>query len=453
MPNTAPDAPGGRVSFLRGSVLFLVAQVIANAGFFVAVLVIARALGPSGRGTIAFITVTALILGRASRLGVRDATIVFAARRAQTRSVLLSNLLLFGVISGLVFGGAIAALLALLTDIGPAGIGTAEIILVVLAIIAAGFVSDGYAFLLGVARVKARAFLTAAVPWAYVLALAIASLTTGLSVTTVAVAWVATYAAGAVLIFSAAARGIGFGRPSSSLLRESITFGIRAWLGSLGTIVNARADQILMGFITTEATLGIYAVAVNGAEVLLYVPEATATALLPLAAQRSHERATEMTMRAFRRVAVVTITTVLAAAAIGPPLYPVLFGAAFEPSVVPFLVLLPGAVGYAASMVFSNGLVALSSPTLSSLGPVTSVVTGLTLDILLIPHFGATGAAIAATAAFLVGGTVAAAAFRTRHRYPISALVPRGADVAAVGALVSRAMRAATSPRRHRAAP
>ncbi|MDP8904253.1 MAG: oligosaccharide flippase family protein [Chloroflexota bacterium] len=447
MTSTTSELPEGRVSLLRGSTLFLVAQVIANAGFFVAVLVIARALGPSGRGTIAFITVTALILGRASRLGVTNATIVFAARRANLRTVLLSNLVVFGLAAGLLFSGTVAALLVWLSDVRPAGIGNAQIVLIVLAIVAAGLVSDGYSFLLGITRFRARAILTATLPWTYVLALAVASLTTELSVTSVAIAWVATYGTWAALLFSVSARGVGFSRPSWSLLRESIAFGIRAWLGTFATILNARADQILMGFITTEATLGIYAVAVNGAEVLLYVPEATATALLPLAAQHGRERGTELAMRAFRRVTIVTIMTVLAAAILGPPLYPVLFGAAFEPSVVPFLILLPGALGYAASIVFSNSLVGMSSPALSSIGPVVSVVTGLTLTVLLVPHFGATGAAAAATIAFVAGGIAAATAFRTRHRYPVRELVPRRDDVTAVLTLAIRAMRAATSRR------
>ena len=40
-----------------------------------------------------------------------------------------------------------------------------------------------------------------------------------------------------------------------------------------------------MGFITTEAVLGIYAVAVNGSEILLYLPSATGLALLPVIAR------------------------------------------------------------------------------------------------------------------------------------------------------------------------
>ena len=59
-------------------------------------------------------------------------------------------------------------------------------------------------------------------------------------------------------------------------------------MGSLARFLNFRTDQILMGFIATEAALGFYAVAVNVSEVLLYLPSSAATALLPLIARTEH---------------------------------------------------------------------------------------------------------------------------------------------------------------------
>jgi O-antigen/teichoic acid export membrane protein len=431
-------------SLLRGSTLLLSSQIAANLGFFISVLIIARALGPTGRGIIAFITVTGLLLGRASGFGVTDATVVFAARFPHLRPALLINLFLSMLAGTLLLGGLFALFLAGAPGLRPAGIGATELALILGAVVVAGLVGAGYSLLLGVGRLQARAVLTATGPWVYVLFLIGVALTSGLSVTAVAAAWVAAHGIWVVLLFAEAARGIGLGRPSFSLLRRSVRFGIRAWLGSFATRLNARADQVLMGFISTEAALGIYAVAVNGAEILLYIPTAAATALLPLAALHDSQRGAALTMRAFRRVFFVTGVTVLAAAVVGPPLYPVLFGSAFEPSVIPFLILLPGAIGYAASIVFSNGLIGMSSPGRSSLGPVVSVVTGLALALLLIPRMGATGAALAATIAFLAGGIVAALAFRSHHRYDVRELIPQRADIRAMLDVVSRVVRGGT---------
>jgi O-antigen/teichoic acid export membrane protein len=85
--------------------------------------------------------------------------------------------------------------------------------------------------------------------------------------------------------------------------------------------------------------------------------------------------------------------------------------------------------------VFSNTLMA-SSPGRSSLGPAVSLGVGLALDVVLIPRFGASGAAVAASAAFLAGGLASLLAYRGTSRFPWSGLVvPRRSDFDLVRAL------------------
>jgi O-antigen/teichoic acid export membrane protein len=153
----------------------------------------------------------------------------------------------------------------------------------------------------------------------------------------------------------------------------------------------------------------------------------------------------EQALRAFRSVAVVTTVAALVGALLGPVLLPLVFGAAFDDSVTPFLWLLPGALGFAAIVVFSNALVAGSSPGWSSAGPLVSLVVGIALDLILIPRFGATGAAAAASAAFLAGGLVSLVAFRRRSPFPWRLLLqPRRSDLSVLRALAGP-LRAARS--------
>ena len=74
---------------------------MGHAGFFLAVLVLTRALLPSERGTVAFIIVAALIAARIALAGLPDATMVFASARPVARSRLLTNLLLATTLSSL----------------------------------------------------------------------------------------------------------------------------------------------------------------------------------------------------------------------------------------------------------------------------------------------------------------------------------------------------------------
>jgi O-antigen/teichoic acid export membrane protein len=393
------------------------ARAAGSAGFFTAVLILARSLGPTGRGTIAFITVSALVIARLAGFGMGAATTVLASRRMEARGALLANLILFVLTSALIVGSLGFAVLLTLAGHRPEGIGGPELAILVGAGAAIALVEAGGAFLLGCGRVQRLALLTATMTWVYPLLLGIVWVVDGLTVTRAALVWLTAETIVALVLLSQSARAAGIAAPRPRLLLESMHFGVRAWAGSLARLLNFRTDQIILGFLASEATLGIYAVAVNASEALLYLPAATATALLPIAARADPHVQVEQALRAFRSTVLVTTGLILVAAVLGPLLLPVLFGSAYDASVEPFLLLLPGAFGFAATAIFSSALMASSSPGRSSLGPFVSLVVGIGLDLLLIPRFGASGAAAAASVAFLAGGYVALVMFRSKHPF------------------------------------
>ena len=429
-----PDGESDPVA--GGSALLFWSKLAGNAGFFVAVLILARALGPSGRGTIAFMTVTALVAARVAGLGVEEATSVFVARRPEARGVLLANVVAFVGCSSLLTAGVVCAGLLALGDQAPAGLGAVEIATIAAATLVFALGDAGHCVVLGCGRFARVAAVTAAASWIYPVFLVLLWSSAGLTVARAALAWIAAETVRAIAYLGQARRGIALRGPDTGLLLEAVRFGVKAWVGSLARFLNFRTDQLLLGFLASEATLGIYAVAVNASEVLLYLPAATATALLPVAARTDASLRAEQALRAFRGAAAVTAAGALAAALVGPMLLPLVFGDAFRPSVAPFLWLLPGALGFAAIAVFSNALVAASWPGLSSLGPLVALAVGLSLDLALIPRYGASGAAAAASAAFLGGGLASLLAFRRRTPFAWHELVrPRRADLSMFRAL------------------
>jgi O-antigen/teichoic acid export membrane protein len=418
-----------------GSANLFWAKIGGNGGYFIAVLIVARGLGPAGRGTVAFITVAALVVAHVSGLGVGEATTVLSARHPARRPALLANALGFFLGSGMT-AATLAFLGLALTGIQPAGVGTPELVILWLGIVFCAAGEAGYSFLVGVERLRQLAFITGCASWVYAGLVFVLWAGPGLTVGRAALAWTATEALRAIVLIALSSRGTILGLPDWKLLADEIGFGLRLWVGSLARFLNFRTDQILMGFIATEAALGFYAVAVNVSEVLLYLPSSAATALLPLIARTEPARRGEETLRAFRSVIFVTAAGVAVAALLGPVLLPVVFGDAFDESIIPFLWLLPGTFGFAASALFSNALVGSSSPGLSSLGPMVSLLVGFALDLTLIPPFGATGAAAAASVAFLVGGTAALLTYRRISPFPWRAiLVPHRGDLDVLAAL------------------
>ena len=300
-----------------GSANLFWAKIGGNGGYFVAVLIVARALGPAGRGTVAFITVTALVVAHMAGFGVGEATIVLSARDPGRRPVLLANALAFFLGSGLT-AATLAFLGLALSGIEPAGVGTPELVILSLGIVSCAAGEAGYSFLVGVERLRQLALITGCASWVYAGLVFVLWAGPGLTVGRAALAWTATEALRAVVLISLSSRGTILGLPNRRLLVEEIGFGLRLWVGSLARFLNFRTDQILMGFIATEAALGFYAVAVNVSEVLLYLPSSAATALLPLIARTESSRRGQQTLRAFRSVIFVTAVGVGVKGGIGP---------------------------------------------------------------------------------------------------------------------------------------
>jgi O-antigen/teichoic acid export membrane protein len=436
LPWTTPEASGvsstreadsvGDVA--RGAALLFVAQVVGNIGFFAAVLVLARALSTAERGTIAFMIVTAFIAARTTRIGLNEATTIFAAQRPAQRSHLLSNLLLWSTLGSAAAGALVAAVLLALGSHRPAGLSAADAMMVGAGIVAIAFFEAGNGFLTGCSRYREKAVALLWAPWAYAAMLCVAQFTVGLSVVLAAAVWVLAHVIWGIAVWVPSMRIAGLGRPDWPLFRESIRFGTRAWVGTLSDFLNFRTDQLLMGFLATQTALGIYAVAVNASEVLLYLPDAVGVALLPFLARGGSRRVGD-TLLTFRRLAAVTVATLVVAALVAPPLIPLIFGHAYDQSVVPFLLLLPGAIGFAALRVFSYGMLGSNAPGRSSIAPVVSLVSGVTLDFLLIPPFGAGGAAAAASTAFLLGGITAMVLYRVNQPFRLVELLPRPRDL------------------------
>ena len=441
-PVSAEPATRAWDPLASGSANLFWAKIAGNGGYFVAVLILARGLGPAGRGTIAFITVTALVVAHMAGLGVGEATTVLSSRHQERRPVLLGNALVYFLCAALV-AATLAFLALFLSGIEPAGVGTPELFIIGLGILSCAMGEAGYSFLLGTEGLRQLAFVTGCASWLYAGVVLVLWAGPGLTVWGAALAWVGTEALRSTVLATLSARRSLIGMPDRGLLAEEIRFGLRLWVGSLARFLNFRTDQILMGFLATEAALGFYAVAVNVSEVLLYLPSSAATALLPVIARTEPVRRGEETLRAFRSVVFVTAAGVAGAVLIGPVVLPMVFGDAFDESIIPFLWLLPGTFGFAASAVFSNSLVGSSSPGMSSLGPLVSLTVGFVLDIVLIPQYGATGAAAAASTAFLLGGAAALVIYRRLHPFPWRLLVvPHRGDLDVLAALVGPLARA-----------
>ena len=314
------EAEQGGTSVAGGSSLLLVSRAMTSAGFFAAVLLLARGLSTGERGSVAFITVTALVIAAVSRIGIDDATTVFAAQQHAQRPALLANMLAVAATGAFVFGSAVCSVLLFVPAIRPAGVGSTQLAILLVGSIAASLQSGALSFLLGCGRFRTQAFLNPVFPWLYASFIVLAWTAFGLNVTGAIMAWTGSAISAATLCIVASLPIAGLGSPSWRLLRSTAHFGIRVWARGLAAFTNARIDQVIMGLIASEASLGIYAVAVNAGEVALYLPSSVAIALFPIIASTAKDKRLELTLRVARALFLIALASIAVGASEGSAL-------------------------------------------------------------------------------------------------------------------------------------
>lgn len=191
------------------------------------------------------------------------------------------------------------------------------------------------------------------------------------------------------------------GPPSLSRAREVAAFGWRAQIGGALSLLNLRLDFALLGAFAGPAVLGPYAIASKFAE-LLRLPAMALTYILYPRFARSLRSAAAVQARALiGRAGVLTAIMVAPLWVAATYLLPLVYGQAFASAVDPAHILLLGLAGEGVAGVITAFLYGIGRPGLNSVAMAVGLVVTVVLDLLLIPRFGAVGAAWASSVAYL----------------------------------------------------
>lgn len=438
---------GERRSFASSAALTYATNLVVAVLGLVNVLVVARALGPEGRGGVAFLTTIAYLTSQLFTLGVHQANANFAAREPDRTPQLASTSAVLALVAGGAAVGVVAAIVAVFPAVaGPSSTGLRWLALASvpalilqtyvqqLVVAHYGFRASNLAWLLGpVTNVVVNG----------VLALA-GALTVGRAVG----AWVVGQVLGLVLLTGwMQLRLGGFGRPDAALARRMLAFGVKAHLARVLTLGNYRLDQWLLGAMAGPRQLGYYSVAVSWAEALFFLPTTLALVQRPDLVRSTGEGAARRTAVVFRAAMIITLGLAVAMIILAPVLCTTVFGAQFAPSVNQLRLLAVGAFGIVALKLFGNALTAQGRPLLEMRAVLVAFVVILGLDVALIPSLEGTGAALGSVAGYTAGGVLIVLIVRRSLRLGAEELLPRPRDAAAllgsVHALVRRRGRAA----------
>jgi O-antigen/teichoic acid export membrane protein len=211
-------------------------------------------------------------------------------------------------------------------------------------------------------------------------------------------------------------------------LRELVRFGLRGQVGNVMQLLNYRLDQYIVLLFVNAAGVGIYAVAVGLTQSVWFISNAVATVLLPRLTAADDADAARTTPLVCRTTLLVSALGAAGLAAVSPAVL-LLFGHDFRPALAPLLWLLPGTVALAGSKILASYLFSQGRPGTNSLITIASLAVTLIGDFTLIPAFGVSGAAIASTLAYAAHFALSLVAYRRLSGGSIrDAVVVRGED-------------------------
>jgi len=393
------------------------------------ILIVSRALGPTGRGDVAFLSAVLYLTANLAALGIQEANANIGASEPERRAALATNSLafslLFSVLSGAIVIGLVVAFPVVGGDVDRTllWVTVATVPVLILQLYFQYLIQSDYRFVVTNVAWLLSPIANVVVNGTFA---ALGIITVGTAVITNLGGQALTLV---VLLWYAARRLSGFARPDLGLARRSLAFGLRFHVGRIMLLGNYRLDQWLLGAISGSRQLGLYSVAVSWAEVLFYLPTALAAVQRPDLVRATRSNAAQYAASVFRKATVLTAIFAGLLLVAAPVLCVTVFGEEFRGSVVYLRVLALGGFGIVALKLLATALTAQGRPTLGSAAIGVGFVSTLVLDVLLIPPYGGLGAALASTLSYTAGGIAVVFIFARALGTSPAALMPRLSDV------------------------
>lgn len=389
---------GGPVRLGSGTAWAVAMQLVTALTSILVGIIVARTLGPDGKGTLSIVQQVVAVLLVLGDLGVALSAIYYISKGEIPAGTVLGNALVaLGVVSvaafvalGVLFLSPVAVISLSWTYVFAAlALFVASLMLSWLGSIAMGLHGVG-----GQAR---AAMLASVVTLLLVLAVWLLGFRSPL---VVIVSAAAGSVAGCAVALASVRGDMGRVRASFSAFRRMVRHSLKLYVWSAADYLHFRQDILLLGWLSSVGSAGIYSVGVSFAEIASRLPAAMGSAIQAKASRVSDESALEFSMRAIRITGLLATIFVGVLAALASWLVPLLFGPSFSGAVDVLHLLIPA--------MLANALIWPVSSYQSARGrlvwgaSVASFVLNVALNLWLISVWDYRGAAVASSISYVV---------------------------------------------------
>lgn len=382
--------------FISDIVLTIAMRItLLGSGVLTSILT-AKALGPGGRGDYAYVTTLGLIAAQLGTLGLATNNARLVAIDERNFSPLAANSFWVATTIGVLT----AAMLFLATSLGSSDglqFGLLSLFIVVPANLYSLLAVN---ILIGSSKIRTYNFNQLIVTLIQLVSIVVSVTVMKSATITIWANAVAALLGAIFLRIILAKNGASGYRFDTILFRDGLAYSARVYLITLIAFLISRLNIVLLQHFADHTAVGIYSIAAQFSDTMMLLPTTVGMILFPQLIRSGSHGALTKTWRTAIIVGVLMVASSLIVGIAAPFFIPLMFGRAFASSATVLIWLLPGCVALGAGSIFSQYLAARGVPLINILIWIVCLVVMLASDVVLIPVYGAVGAAVSVTASY-----------------------------------------------------
>lgn len=195
------------------------------------------------------------------------------------------------------------------------------------------------------------------------------------------------------------------------IFKDLTKYGLKTYFGNLAQFLNYRLDVFLVAAFLSPAAVGFYSISVALAEKIWMLPGSIALVLFSRVSSLKDTKANNLTPKFARNTFFIVFVLSLILAFFSRPFIRIFFGSAFLPSVMPLLILLPGIIALSGAKTLTADLAGRGKPQFGTYASFVSLGINVPLNLYFIPKWGISGAAFASSVAYIVATFIIIIAF------------------------------------------
>lgn len=387
-------------------------------GGFIISIILARLLGPEGKGVITAIFVFPLLIVSLADMGIKQATAYYVGKGIYNISDIISSIAFLWVITSSLSIFLVIAYYSL----GPSDqypwviliIAVASIPIKLIASYANGIMLGknriGTINLSQLLRLSANFISVLLLVWLFDLGVLGAALVQIIIALTIAIYY---------LVKVSSYHRIKF-KPISPIPKLLFLKGFPFAAVLFIITLNYKVDILILDRMVSATEIGVYSVGVNFAELLWQIPAAVGMVLFAKSTTTKNQQdSVERSTMILRLVLPVIVVVSIFIALFAPGIIRILYGVDFTEAGNVLRILLPGVCFITVSKVLHPDLAGRGYPLFALRVFIVTLVINVVLNIFLIPVYGIYGAAMASTISYIIAGIGFGFVYSRKEKLPM----------------------------------